>query len=147
MPRFVDIWPVALRVSLALLLATGLSWHGKRKKSLDDSGSAAAFFVGFISFAASYRFGAILIIFYLSSSRLTKLKSEMKQVISCLQHSYFVTFCLQYSSSHPPQTHQPPYIIHRSVWRRITRRLVRGTIYRFLPIVYWAQQSLPPFVT
>ena len=80
--RFVDFWPVALRILLAFILASALSYHGKRKKSLDSSGSAAAFVVGFVSFTASYRFGAILIIFYLSSSRLTKLKADLKQVLA-----------------------------------------------------------------
>eukprot|EP01035_Chromulina_nebulosa_P022643 gene22643-29317_t len=48
------------------------------RKSLNLSGSIAAFLVGFISFSASYRFGLILILFYYTSSKLTKIKEDIK---------------------------------------------------------------------
>ena len=62
----------SIRILVGFLIACGLSWHGLRKKSLSISGAVAAFLVGFLSFGASYRFGAILILFYYTSSKLTK---------------------------------------------------------------------------
>merc|ERR1712070_1260803 len=61
------------------MLALKLSTHGLKKKSLDVTGSMAAFFVGFFSLASSYRFGMLLITFYYSSSKLTKLKEDKKK--------------------------------------------------------------------
>ena len=66
------------RPVLALLFAVALSVRGLRKRSLDRSGAAAAFFVGFVAFCASYRFGVVLLLFYQSSSSLTKLGSAAK---------------------------------------------------------------------
>jgi len=39
----------------------GLAWRGTRKRSLNRSGAAAAFAVGFLSFVASTRSGILLI--------------------------------------------------------------------------------------
>jgi uncharacterized membrane protein len=55
-----------------------LSYHGLRKKSLSLSGASAAFFVGFTAFATSYRFGIMLILFYYTGSKLTKVKEDVK---------------------------------------------------------------------
>ena len=74
--RYVDLVPILLRLAVAFILAGLLARHGLKKKSLDETGATAAFFVGLISFAVSYRMGMILILFYLSSSRLTKLKED-----------------------------------------------------------------------
>jgi uncharacterized membrane protein len=41
-------------------------------------GAISALLVGFGSFAVSYRFGVILILFYYSSSKLTKVKEDIK---------------------------------------------------------------------
>jgi len=70
---------LALRLALAVLLSVGLAVHGYRKKSLDTSGAVAALIVGFVSFAVSYRFGWILIMFYYTSSKLTKVKEDVKK--------------------------------------------------------------------
>ena len=70
-----------LRYSIAIFVALGLSFHGLKKKSLNTSGSLAAIFVGFASFACSYRFGFILILFYYSSSKFTKWKQDYKASI------------------------------------------------------------------
>jgi uncharacterized membrane protein len=70
---------VWFRVAVALAVAAGLSAHGLKKRSLSASGSAAAFVVGLVNMAVSFRFGMILILFYYSSSYLTKLKQERKQ--------------------------------------------------------------------
>ena len=44
-------------------------------------GCIAAVFVGFVSFSASYRFGSILILFYYTSSKFTKLKEDYKKTL------------------------------------------------------------------
>jgi uncharacterized protein (TIGR00297 family) len=67
-----------LRIIVAVALSVLLSLHGYSKKSLDLSGAVAAFFVGVISLGSSYRFGILLLLFYYSSSKLTKLKEDIK---------------------------------------------------------------------
>jgi uncharacterized membrane protein len=59
---------LAVAASVALLMARS----GLEKKSLSRDGAAAAVSVGFLSMGASYRFGATLLLFYYSSSKLTK---------------------------------------------------------------------------
>jgi uncharacterized membrane protein len=54
------------------------SSSGIRKRSLSKSGSIAAFVVGFVSLAVSYRFGLILLLFYYTSSSMTKYKEPQK---------------------------------------------------------------------
>ena len=66
------------RSVVALILAGYLAYHGYKKKSLDTTGSFAAFIVGFVSFQVSIRFGLILIIFYYTSSKFTKLNEKRK---------------------------------------------------------------------
>jgi len=70
-----------IRGAVALAIAMLLVVRGLKKKSLDKSGAAAAFLVGSLSFVAGYRFGACLILFYQSSSSLTKFKGEVKKKI------------------------------------------------------------------
>jgi len=80
MPPFLaENWHVILRVAVAFIIAVKLALRGVRKKSLSSSGARAAFAVGFVSFACSYRFGLTMIAFYLSSSKLTKFKAEKKK--------------------------------------------------------------------
>ncbi len=67
-----------MRLCLASALALGLSYHGWKKKSLDWSGCLAACIVGFIAVATSYRNGLLLLSFYYSSSKLTKMKEDVK---------------------------------------------------------------------
>ena len=67
------------RACHAALLATLLAARGLKKKSLSRSGAAAAWVVGFVSFLTRYRFGVTLILFYQSSSSLTKLKQDVKK--------------------------------------------------------------------
>lgn len=70
-----------VRAAIGVAVALTLSAHGMRKKSLSMSGSVAAFAVGFLHTAVSLRFGTILILFYYTSSYLTKLKQERKRVL------------------------------------------------------------------
>jgi len=69
------------RVGLALFLALALSVRGYRRKSLNASGAALALVVGFISCVASVRFGLTLIVFFLGSSKVTRVGAEKKKKI------------------------------------------------------------------
>lgn len=64
---------------LALVIALLLAAHGLRKKSLSKSGAISAFCVGFLGWGCGLRFGATMILFYYSSSKLTKFKADVKQ--------------------------------------------------------------------
>jgi len=84
------------RIVLGVLAAGGMAYHGTRKRSLTANGALAAFSVGFLTLAASwrsdsmcgvfwkayiknwYRFGFTLLLFYLSSSRLSKIGKKIK---------------------------------------------------------------------
>lgn len=72
---------VVMRCLLAIAVAAGLSYHGLKKKSLSPNGAVAAFVVGFSAFASSYRFGIILILFYYTGSKLTKVKEDVKATL------------------------------------------------------------------
>ena len=67
-----------VRLFVALAIALALAARGLKKRSLSKSGAAAAFVVGLLSFTASYRFGITLILFYNSSSSLTKVGNAVK---------------------------------------------------------------------
>uniref|UniRef100_A0AAV1VDH4 Transmembrane protein 19 n=1 Tax=Peronospora matthiolae TaxID=2874970 RepID=A0AAV1VDH4_9STRA len=67
------------RVVVAALLAGWLGRRGLKKQSLDVSGAAAACFVGFFTLASGYRFGVLLLGFYFSGSKLTKVRASVKQ--------------------------------------------------------------------
>lgn len=69
------------RITCAIAIATLLSARGRKRKSLSPSGSIAAFFVGFLSWASSVRFGATLIAFYLASTRATRFRAHLKAKI------------------------------------------------------------------
>ena len=62
-----------------LLLPVAISGYGMRRKSLDFSGGMLAVLVGFILTAASACFVVALLVFFLSSSRLTKWKGNEKR--------------------------------------------------------------------
>lgn len=74
-----DSFAFGVRGGIAALLAWLLASRGLKKKSLSVSGATAAAAVGFLSFLSGYRFGVVLILFYQSSSSLTKLKSSYKK--------------------------------------------------------------------
>lgn len=66
------------RCVLALAIATLLAVRGYRRRSLSFSGAAAAFVVGGCSLCASLRFGGSLIMFYLTSTKATRFRSDIK---------------------------------------------------------------------
>ncbi|GLC41178.1 hypothetical protein PLESTB_001529800 [Pleodorina starrii] len=59
--------------------AAAIAGWGLRRRSLAPSGAVAAFLVGFGTLGASLRFGATLVAFFLSSSKLTAYKEELKE--------------------------------------------------------------------
>ena len=67
------------RWTCTLLLPLFISGYGLKKRSLDQSGAALAVVVGFLLTAASACFSASLIVFFLTSSRLTKWKAAEKR--------------------------------------------------------------------
>jgi uncharacterized membrane protein len=69
------------RLAAAVVVATVLAGHGKRKGSLSTSGAVAAFAVGFLHWVFSYEAVAMLLAFYLSSSRLTKYQAVRKKAL------------------------------------------------------------------
>ncbi|KAI4294532.1 hypothetical protein K525DRAFT_368036 [Schizophyllum commune Loenen D] len=74
---------------LALLLASGLAYHGHRKKSLSPSGSMAAFVVGYLMLSSTiWAFGVSLIAFYLIGSRATKFGKATKRRFESAYHEY-----------------------------------------------------------
>jgi len=66
---------------VAVALASGLALGGVKRKSLSTDGAVAAFVVGFSALLASYRFGFTLLVFYWTSSKLTKFKSDLKRMV------------------------------------------------------------------
>lgn len=67
-----------LRWTICFITPILISLYGLIKKSLDVSGSQLAFVVGVILSLASGSFFAIMIAFFISSSRLTKWKKAEK---------------------------------------------------------------------
>ncbi|KIK71196.1 hypothetical protein GYMLUDRAFT_235552 [Collybiopsis luxurians FD-317 M1] len=72
---------------IPLALASLLSLHGLRKKSLSSGGAATAFFVGLLMMAGNCRvFGVSLIVFYLTGSRATKVGKQRKARVEDSYH-------------------------------------------------------------
>ena len=66
---------------LAAFLALIMAGFGYRKRSLNRSGALFALVVGFVSCAASVTFGLTLIMFFIGSSRVTKIGAKKKRKI------------------------------------------------------------------
>ncbi|KAF9914920.1 Transmembrane protein 19 [Lobosporangium transversale] len=80
-----SLLPSGMAVSSLLkpaALCAFLAYHGLSKRSLAPSGALAATVVGMGTFTNSpYVFGSVLLAFYLSSSRMTKYKSQIKKTL------------------------------------------------------------------
>ncbi|CAN0900825.1 Protein PGR [Linum grandiflorum] len=66
---------------IAVLISSAVAIRAYRKKSLNFSGAVAGFLVMALHFAVNYRFGVILLVFFFSSSKLTKVGQEKKKQI------------------------------------------------------------------
>jgi len=73
--------PSTGRLAFNVLLPTLMALYGLKKKSLSVSGSVAAWLVGFVIAVSGVRNAIILITFFLSASKMTKLKQEAKRKI------------------------------------------------------------------
>ena len=77
----IDLWWFAVRLGTAFVIATLLCRRALRKKSLSPSGARAAFAVALLSWSASVRFGITLIVFYATSTKLTRVGEEQKRTL------------------------------------------------------------------
>ncbi|RUS30772.1 integral membrane protein DUF92-domain-containing protein [Jimgerdemannia flammicorona] len=69
-----------MHILLTLACAVGLVVYSLRKKSLSPSGAAGAFALALITFSAHlFAFTAALMVFFLTSSKLTKFKADRKR--------------------------------------------------------------------
>ncbi|XXG63733.1 hypothetical protein AAC387_Pa05g1850 [Persea americana] len=70
-----------IRPFIALLISTVIAIRALKRKSLNLSGAFLGFLVMFMHFYVSYRFGALLLVFFFTSSKLTKYGEEKKRII------------------------------------------------------------------
>ncbi|KAL3691443.1 hypothetical protein R1sor_005094 [Riccia sorocarpa] len=68
-----------LRPVLSMLIGASIAARSLHRKSLSPSGAVAGFFILTASIMAECRFGAIILAFFFSSSKLTKYKQEEKK--------------------------------------------------------------------
>ncbi|KAJ8769804.1 hypothetical protein K2173_007664 [Erythroxylum novogranatense] len=72
---------VVIQPLIAVLVSSVIAIRAYRRKSLNISGAVFGFIVMTVHFAVNYRFGAILLLFFLSSSKFTKFGEEKKKSI------------------------------------------------------------------
>ncbi|KAJ0985616.1 hypothetical protein J5N97_003972 [Dioscorea zingiberensis] len=70
-----------IRTVVSLALSLGIAARAYKHKSLNRSGAILGFVVMAIHIAAGYRFGALILVFFFTSSKLTKLGQEKKMTI------------------------------------------------------------------
>lgn len=70
-----------IRPLVSVLLSSSIAIRAFKRKSLDLSGAFAGFLVMSLHFFAGYRFGALLLVFFFTSSKLTKMGEEKKRSI------------------------------------------------------------------
>ncbi|TKY54928.1 Transmembrane protein 19 [Spatholobus suberectus] len=70
-----------LQLFVAVFAAFLIAFRAHRKKSLSTSGAVAGFFVVALHIFVGYRFGAMLLAFFYSSSSLTKMGEDRKRVL------------------------------------------------------------------
>ncbi|KAK9049063.1 hypothetical protein SSX86_008376 [Deinandra increscens subsp. villosa] len=70
-----------VQVMIAVLISSFIAINSYRKHSLDVSGAFAGFFVMAVHLSVNYRFGAMLLAFFFTSSKLTKIGEDRKRSI------------------------------------------------------------------
>ncbi|KAM7509452.1 hypothetical protein LguiA_019905 [Lonicera macranthoides] len=68
-----------IQPSVAVLISSAIAIRAYRRKSLDLSGALVGFVVLTIHFSFNYRVGALLLVFFFTSSKLTKVGHEKKR--------------------------------------------------------------------
>ena len=76
-----DISSIAVRSAIGAALSAFIAARAVRRRSLDVSGGVAGFTVMAIHLACGYRYGAVLLAFFFSSSRVTKIGEDRKRRI------------------------------------------------------------------
>ncbi|XP_068525292.1 transmembrane protein 19 isoform X1 [Anas acuta] len=92
--RPISPWRWLFSVTVPLVIAT----QGVKKKSLDHSGALGGLVVGFILTVANYSFFTSLLVFFVTSSKLTKWKKDIKKRIDSEykeggQRNWLQVFC------------------------------------------------------
>ncbi|KAM8971970.1 transmembrane protein 19 [Pelodytes ibericus] len=64
---------------LSVVIPIVITVHGIKKKSLDSSGALGGLIIGFILVVANYSFFSSLLVFFFTSSKLTKWRGEIKK--------------------------------------------------------------------
>ncbi|XP_010493083.1 PREDICTED: protein PGR-like [Camelina sativa] len=87
-----------LRLIIAVVISSLIAFRSYKRKSLDLSGGIAGFLVMTIHFAAGYRYGALLLVFFLTSSKLTKVGEDKKRRVDVEfkeggQRNWLQVFC------------------------------------------------------
>uniref|UniRef100_A0A6N2NB73 Uncharacterized protein n=1 Tax=Salix viminalis TaxID=40686 RepID=A0A6N2NB73_SALVM len=72
---------VVIQPSIAVLISLVIAIKAYKRKSLDVTGAVAGFIVMTLHLAISYRFGAVLLVFFFTSSKLTKVGEDKKRSI------------------------------------------------------------------
>lgn len=70
-----------VQLIIAVAISTFIAVSSYRKNSLDLSGAFAGFFVMAVHISVNYRFGAMLLAFFFTSSKLTKIGEDRKRSI------------------------------------------------------------------
>ncbi|KAI3495886.1 hypothetical protein L1887_38233 [Cichorium endivia] len=70
-----------IQVIIAVLISSLIAFRAYRKNSLDVSGAFAGFFVMAVHLSVNYRFGAMLLAFFFTSSKLTKMGEDRKRTL------------------------------------------------------------------
>ncbi|OWM65999.1 protein PGR [Punica granatum] len=66
---------------VAVSISSSIALRAYKRKSLDSSGALAGFLVMSVHLAAGYRYGAMLLVFFFTSSKLTKVGEVKKRLV------------------------------------------------------------------
>jgi uncharacterized membrane protein len=69
------------RIGLSTAIALAVVLRAIRSKSLNLPGALAAFVVGFVTMFSGFQFAAVLLVFFFSSSKLTKYGAKTKRTL------------------------------------------------------------------
>lgn len=80
-PMGIPAASLAARSAVGAALAAVIAARAVRRRSLDGSGGAAGFVVMAIHLACGYRYGALMLAFFFTSSKATKIGADRKRRI------------------------------------------------------------------